>query len=107
MCTALLSIASAIFFIYMIRTLFPIPKRRFLGYEMLESIEEVVRTNKMGYSDFRSDSVCKPNVRMRQAMAHSIVGDDIYGDDPTTNLLQNQIAKICGKEASLFVPTGT
>jgi threonine aldolase len=44
---------------------------------------------------------------MRQAMAHSIVGDDIYGDDQTTNLLQNQIAKICGKEASLFVPTGT
>ena len=62
-------------------------KRSFTSnYKILESIEEAAR-NTTGYSDFRSDTVCKPDVYMRHAMAHAIVGDDVYGDDPTTNLL--------------------
>lgn len=44
---------------------------------------------------------------MREAMSKCAVGDDVYGDDPTVNKLQEEIAKLFGKEAALFVPTGT
>lgn len=57
--------------------------------------------------DFRSDTVTQPSTGMRNAMVNSIVGDDVYGDDPTVNDLQNKVAKLLGKEAGLFVTSGT
>jgi threonine aldolase len=56
--------------------------------------------------DLRSDTVTRPSDEMRQAMAAAVVGDDVYGEDPTVNRLQQRAAEIFGKEAALFVPTG-
>ncbi len=57
--------------------------------------------------DLRSDTVTKPTQQMRRAMAEAEVGDDVYLEDPTVNLLQKKAAEIFGKEAALFVPTGS
>src|SRR6201746_1981186 len=57
--------------------------------------------------DLRSDTVTRPTAAMRRAMAEAEVGDDVYGEDPTINRLEQRAAEITGKEASLFVPTGT
>lgn len=57
--------------------------------------------------DFRSDTVTRPTDAMRQAAFEAEVGDDVYGEDPTVNRLQEYAAKIMGKEAALLVPTGT
>jgi threonine aldolase len=57
--------------------------------------------------DLRSDTVTRPTPAMRSAMAEAEVGDDWYGDDPTVNRLQERCAEITGKEAALYVPTGT
>ncbi len=57
--------------------------------------------------DLRSDTVTKPCERMRAAMAQADVGDDVYGEDPTVNLLERHAAEVFAKEAGLFVPTGT
>lgn len=57
--------------------------------------------------DLRSDTVTKPTPAMRKAMTEAEVGDDVYGEDPTVNLLQEKAAEIFGKEAALFVPTGS
>jgi threonine aldolase len=57
--------------------------------------------------DLRSDTVTRPTPEMRRAMAEAEVGDDVYGEDPTVNLLERRAAEIVGKEAALFVPTGT
>jgi threonine aldolase len=56
--------------------------------------------------DLRSDTVTRPTVAMRRAMAEAEVGDDVYGEDPTVNRLEKRAAEIFGKEAALFVPTG-
>lgn len=57
--------------------------------------------------DLRSDTVTKPTEAMRRAMAAAEVGDDVYGEDPTVNKLEKRAAEILGKEAALFLPTGT
>ncbi len=57
--------------------------------------------------DLRSDTVTRPTARMRAAMAEAEVGDDVYGEDPTVNALEARAAEIFGREAGLFVPTGT
>jgi threonine aldolase len=57
--------------------------------------------------DLRSDTVTKPTPEMREAMAKAEVGDDVYRDDPTVNRLESLAAEMLGKEASLFVPSGT
>jgi threonine aldolase len=57
--------------------------------------------------DLRSDTVTKPSAAMRTAMAEAEVGDDVYGEDPTVNRLEQEAARIAGKEAALFVPSGT
>lgn len=57
--------------------------------------------------DMRSDTVTKPTAEMRQAMFDAPVGDDVYADDPTILQLQNMAAQLFGKEAALFVPSGT
>jgi threonine aldolase len=57
--------------------------------------------------DLRSDTVTQPTAAMREAMLAAPVGDDVFGDDPTVNALQERIAQITGKEAALFMPSGT
>jgi threonine aldolase len=57
--------------------------------------------------DLRSDTVTKPTPAMRRAMAEAEVGDDVYGEDPTVNRLQERAAELFGKEAAIFVPTGS
>src|SRR5258708_38226890 len=57
--------------------------------------------------DLRSDTVTRPSPGMRRAMAEAPVGDDQYGEDPSVNRLQQRIAELLGKEAGLFVPSGT
>jgi threonine aldolase len=57
--------------------------------------------------DLRSDTVTRPSTDMRAAMAAAEVGDDVYGEDPTVNLLERRAAEVFGREAALFVPTGT
>ena len=57
--------------------------------------------------DLRSDTVTRPSPEMRRAMAEAVVGDDVFLEDPTVNHLQDRAARIFGREASLFVPSGT
>ena len=61
----------------------------------------------MEYVDLRSDTVTKPTPEMREAMAEAEVGDDVYRDDPTVNRLEELAAEMLGKDAALFVPSGT
>ncbi len=61
----------------------------------------------MDLIDLRSDTVTRPSPGMREAMARAEVGDDVYGEDPTVNRLQDTVAALLGKEAGLFVPSGT
>lgn len=61
----------------------------------------------MGWVDLRSDTVTRPTAAMRAAMVEAAVGDDVYGEDPTVNALQQRLADDLGFEAGLFVPTGT
>ena len=58
-------------------------------------------------ADFRSDTVTRPDAGMMAAIQNAEVGDDVYGDDPTTNALEARVADLLGKEAGLFLPTGT
>src|SRR5688500_15335560 len=60
-----------------------------------------------GRVDLRSDTVTRPTPAMRRAMADAEVGDDGYGEDPTVNRLQERFAELVGKEAALFVSSGT
>src|SRR3990172_7793338 len=61
----------------------------------------------MDIIDLRSDTVTQPTPEMRRAMAEAEVGDDVYGEDPTVNRLQQVAAERLGFEAALFVPSGT
>ncbi|MEI6700448.1 MAG: beta-eliminating lyase-related protein, partial [Actinomycetota bacterium] len=56
--------------------------------------------------DLRSDTVTRPTLQMRTAMANAEVGDDGYGEDPTVRALEERYAALVGKEAALFVPSG-
>src|SRR5688572_31430842 len=57
--------------------------------------------------DLRSDTVTRPSPAMRQAMADAVVGDDVFLEDPTVNQLQDRAAALFGREAALFVPSGS
>ncbi|MBI4535458.1 MAG: threonine aldolase family protein, partial [Ignavibacteriae bacterium] len=59
------------------------------------------------FIDLRSDTVTKPSPQMRESMMKAEVGDDVFGEDPTVNLLQEKVAALLGKEAALYVPSGT
>src|SRR5262252_8320089 len=65
------------------------------------------RGTNMTAIDLRSDTVTQPTPAMRDAMLAAPLGDDVFGDDPTVNALQERIASMLGKEAALFVPSGT
>src|SRR4051794_5640296 len=62
---------------------------------------------RMPLIDLRSDTVTKPSPEMRRAMAEAEVGDDVFGDDPTVNALEERAAELLGKEAALFLSSGT
>ena len=57
--------------------------------------------------DLRSDTITKPSQGMREHMMQAEVGDDVFAEDPTVNQLQKKVAELLGKEAALFVPSGT
>ena len=59
------------------------------------------------FVDLRSDTVTRPTPAMRDAMARADVGDDVFGEDPTVTALEAEVARVTGKEAALFVPSGT
>src|SRR5512132_3543739 len=61
----------------------------------------------MKYIDLRADTVTQQTPEMREAIAEAEVGDDVYRDDPTVNQLEEVAADMLGKEAALFVPSGT
>lgn len=61
----------------------------------------------MSVIDLRSDTVSRPSLAMREIIKDSVVGDDVLGDDPTVKLLEAKAAKVVGKQAALFVPSGT
>lgn len=61
----------------------------------------------MSFIDLRSDTVTQPTQAMRVAMSAAVVGDDVFGEDPTVNQLEERVASMLGKEAALFVPSGT
>lgn len=63
--------------------------------------------NQNNFIDLRSDTVTKPSPEMRRAMAEAPVGDDVFGEDPTVNLLQEKVAAVLGKEQAIYVPSGT
>src|SRR5258708_34449313 len=65
------------------------------------------KPNTMRAIDLRSDTVTQPTPEMRRAMSEAVVGDDVYGEDPTVNRLQERAPQIFQKQAAIFVPTGT
>jgi threonine aldolase len=73
--------------------------------QMMEEVEAERATS--ATVDLRSDTVTRPTLEMRGAMAEAVVGDDVYGEDPTVNRLQARAAEIFGREAALFVPSGS
>jgi len=62
---------------------------------------------KIALADFRSDTVTQPCAKMRDAMANAVVGDEVFGDDATTNKLNKDIAELLGKEAAIMTSSGT
>ena len=81
--------------------------RDIIIYFTLNDLQEDLFMNELKYIDFRSDTVTRPTPAMYEAMAKAPLGDDVYGDDPTVNELERLAAEITGKEAALFVPSGT
>src|SRR5437868_12474387 len=69
--------------------------------------EHLERTLTAAVVDLRSDTVTKPTPEMRRAMAEAEVGDDVYGEDPTINRLEQRAAEIFAREAAIFVPSGS
>ena len=80
-------------------------RRKNASFAKQKATEETIRMSEI--LDFRSDTVTRPTAAMRAAMAAAEVGDDVFGDDPTVQRLQARVAEILGKEAALFVPSGT
>ena len=79
-----------------------------MATETVVTAEKPVRTKQATATiDLRSDTVTRPTPAMRAAMAAAEVGDDVYGEDPTVNRLEARAAEIFGREAALFLPSGT
>ena len=76
-------------------------------YDKVAALFYPFQTDVQTMIDLRSDTVTKPTPAMRRAMADAEVGDDVYGEDPTINRLQERAAELFEKEAALFVPTGS
>src|SRR5947209_2213340 len=69
--------------------------------------ERIEQAHTAAVVDLRSDTVTKPTPAMRRAMAEAEVGDDVYGEDPTINKLEQRAAEVFAREAAIFVPTGS
>ena len=74
---------------------------------MKNNQESVKNMESMEFIDLRSDTVTMPTEEMLDAMRNAKAGDDVYGDDPTVNLLEKRSAEILGKQDAVFVPSGT
>lgn len=78
---------------------------------MMESLNSLLKNidihNQYYVVDMRSDTISTPTPEMRKAMAEAVVGDDVYGEDPTVKLLEKKSAELLGKEDSVFIPSGT
>src|SRR6201996_405917 len=72
-----------------------------------ETLASKIASTPLSNIDLRSDTVTRPSAAMRAAMASAEVGDEVYGEDPTVNRLEARAAEIFGREASIFVPTGS
>ena len=77
------------------------------GVLLERSLRRIRAGSNLRVIDLRSDTVTKPTAAMRRAMAEAEVGDDVYGEDPTVRRLEERVADILGKQASLFLPSGT
>ena len=73
----------------------------------MDGLERVETMSDQRVVDLRSDTVTRPTAEMRRAIAEAEVGDDVFGDDPTVNRLQERVAELMGKEAAIFVPSGS
>lgn len=71
------------------------------------NLENSTKSSTESVIDLRSDTVSQPTERMRMAIARAVVGDDVFGEDPTVKELEEKCAKLFGKEAALFVASGT
>src|ERR1700737_5262875 len=80
---------------------------RYTGTNTAKSLFDSTLKGNIMTIDLRSDTVTLPSPAMREAMYRAEVGDDVYGEDPTINRLQELAAEKAGKEAALFVPSGT
>lgn len=78
-----------------------------MASQMMAAEEQAGTRAAVSFIDLRSDTVTKPTRKMRAAMAAAEVGDDVYGEDPTINRLEARAAEIFGREAALFLPSGT
>lgn len=87
--------------------LLKIAKRGYKATKASISGNPQLQANSVEVADFRSDTVTKPCQKMRDAMANAVVGDEVYGDDPTTNKLNKDMAELLGKEAALLTTSGT
>src|SRR5512134_696647 len=74
-----------------------------IGHPAIQSKGDCLTTS---YVDLRSDTVTRPTPAMRRAIAEAEVGDDVFADDPTIRALEEETARLLGKEAALFVPSG-
>ena len=72
-----------------------------------DAARATAETNRNALVDLRSDTVTRPDAAMRRVIAEADVGDDVYGDDPNVNALEDEAARRLGKEAAVFFPTGT
>lgn len=72
-----------------------------------ETILNGAESSEIHVVDLRSDTISRPTKEMKEAMLNAEIGDDVYGEDPTVRKLEVKTAKMLGKEAGLFVPSGT
>ena len=76
-------------------------------YAEMPDSKDKAGSNALPLADFRSDTVTRPSAGMRAAMADAVVGDDVYDEDPTVHLLEETLAGLTGKEAGLYLASGT
>lgn len=74
---------------------------------MYQNLDSIIASSNLPILDLRSDTVTKPTTEMRAVMADADVGDDVYGEDPTINALEEKAAQLLGKDAGLFLPSST
>lgn len=72
-----------------------------------EAIVNGAANSEIHVVDLRSDTISRPTKEMKEAIVNAEIGDDVYGEDPTVVKLEDKTAKLLGKEAGLFVPSGT